>query len=199
MDPLEIAASYDRIADRWDDPRFDRRNGVAQHERALAFVTQPGTALDVGCGSSGRFIELLQGRGWQVEGVDLSGEMLRFARRRHPQVAFHHADICSWPLPRSYAFITAWDSIWHVPLARQRAVLLKLCAGLAPGGVLIFSAGGTETAGERRDAHMGVPMYHASLGIPGILEAIQAAACTLRHFEYDQMPGPHVYFIVQRS
>lgn len=199
MSPREVAASYDRIADRWDNPAFDRSNGIAQHERALAWMRNTGTALDVGCGSSGRFIELLFSRGFQVEGVDLSNEMLHRARRRHPHVVFHHADICTWPLPRSYTFISAWDSIWHVPLDQQRAVLHKLCAGLAQGGVLIFSAGGTETAGERRDDPMGVPMYHATLGVPGILEAIQAAGCTLRHFEYDQMPELHVYFIVQRK
>jgi SAM-dependent methyltransferase len=198
MDPLEVAASYDRIADRWNRPQFDRSNGIRQHERALTFATRTGAALDVGCGSSGRFIELLGARGFRVEGVDLSADMLRLARARHPHVLFHHADICSWSLPRPYDFISAWDSVWHVPLSQQRDVLLKLFAGLARDGLIIFSAGGTEAADERRDHGMGVPMYHATIGVPQILDAIHDAGCILRHFEYDQFPETHVYFIAHR-
>lgn len=108
MDPLEVAASYDRIADRWASPRFDRSNGIRPHERALVWATRTGAALDVGCGSSGRLIDLLSARGFRVEGVDLSAEMLRLARVRHPQVPFFHADICSWSLPRPYDFISGW-------------------------------------------------------------------------------------------
>jgi len=177
---------------------FNRRNGIRQHEQALKFTSRVEAALDVGCGSSGRFIDLLGSRGFQVEGVDLSTEMLRLGRARHPRVLFHHADICTWSLPRSYDFITGCDSIWHVPLSRQRDVLLKLFAGLARGGLIIFTAGGTEAPGEVNDHAMGVPMYHATLGVPQILTAIHDGDFFLRHFEYDQFPEKHVYFIAQR-
>lgn len=198
MDPLQIAASYDRIAERWAGSGFDRSDGMRQHELALTFMRETGPALDVGCGSSGRFIDLLASRGFEVEGLDLSAEMLRLARLKHPQVMFYEADICEWDLPRAYHFITAWDSIWHVPLSQQQAVLLKLCAGLAAGGILIFSAGGLPESDERRDEAMGVPMYHATIGVPQMLRAIDEAGCALRHFEYDQPPEDHVFFIVQR-
>jgi len=93
MDPIEVAASYDRLAERWNGPAFNRKRGMRQHERALTFITRFGTALDVGCGSSGRIIDLLITRGFRVEGLDVSAEMLRLARLRHPQILFHHADI----------------------------------------------------------------------------------------------------------
>jgi 2-polyprenyl-3-methyl-5-hydroxy-6-metoxy-1,4-benzoquinol methylase len=199
MDPLEVAASYDLIAERWCGSQFDRSNGVRQHERALSFAPRSGAALDVGCGCSGRFIDLLGAHGYQVEGLDLSGEMVRLAQIRHPQVTFHHADIRSWPLRQAYDFISAWDSVWHVPLGQQRDVLLKLCGGLARDGVFIFSAGGLESPNERRDQAMGVPMYHATIGVPRIAQVIREAGCILRHFEYDQFPQEHVFFIVQRA
>ncbi len=53
------------------------------------------------------------------------------------------------PVARSYRFITAWDSLWHVPLGRQRALMLKLMAALEVGGVFVFSAGGLDAAGEQ--------------------------------------------------
>ena len=103
MNPSEVAASYDSLAQRWSSAGFDRTNGIAQHMRALQFVQRHGKALDVGCGSSGRFIDLLIGQGFDVEGLDLSAEMLRLARLRHPHVVFHHADICTWTAPLGIA------------------------------------------------------------------------------------------------
>ena len=200
MTPREVAASYDRIADRWSAERFNPLNGIAQHRRALSFLGHcGGKALDVGCGASGRFIELLRSEGMQPEGLDLSSEMLRLARLRHPGVAFHHADICEWTPEGPYRFITAWDSVWHVPLSKQESVLRKLCRALDHGGILIFSAGGTEQPEERSDCAMGVPMYHATLGVQRILSMLENCSCRLRHFEYDQYPEAHVYFVAEQS
>ena len=199
MHPNQVAESYDQIASKWTSSAFDRGNGIEQHKRALSFISgQGGVALDVGCGSNDRFQDLLRSRGFEYEGVDISIEMLRLARAGAPQLTFHHADICEWTLPRPYEFISAWDSIWHVPLAHQSSVLLKLCGGLSPGGVLIFTAGGLKSPDEHQNAHMGVPMYHATLGVPRILSLLHEGGCILRHFEYDQYPQPHVYFIAQR-
>lgn len=114
-------------------------------------------------------------------------------------MVFHQADVCEWLLPKAYQFITAWDSIRHVPLDQQRAVLQKLCIGLAANGVLIFTAGGLSAPDERRDEAMGVPMYHATLGVPQMLRVIEDAGCVLRHLEHDQPPEDHVFFIVQRT
>jgi len=199
MLPSQVAESYDRIAARWASPRFDRSNGIEQHKRALRFTSKRGTALDVGCGSSGRFFDLLHSQDYALEGLDLSPEMLRLAREAYPKVTFHQADICDWTPQRRYDFVSAWDSIWHVPLMKQESVLLKLCKALAPGGVIIFTAGGVEAPGELYDEHMGVPMYHASLGIPRVCSLLTEVGCALRHFEYDQHPQPHVYFIAQRA
>src|SRR5437868_4954652 len=106
MLPREIAASYDALAAQWDSLTFPRTNGIAQHERALKFAVQRGNALDVGCGSSRRFIDLLLAAGFMVEGLDLSTEMLRLARQRHPNVYFHHADVCTWQPAKPYDFIS---------------------------------------------------------------------------------------------
>ena len=129
MTSIDVAAGYDQLADLWNSDEFDRSNGIAQHKRAVAFCDQQRRALDVGCGSSGRIIELLQQHGFAVEGVDFSPRMLELAGKRHPQVTFHHADICDWGLPHQYDLISAWDSIWHVPLAQHEAVLRKLLTG----------------------------------------------------------------------
>src|SRR4051794_5205052 len=127
MLPEDTAASYDELAPHWASPEFDSQSGIAQHERAIRFTSKRGGALDIGCGSSGRIIQLLLHRGFEVEGLDLSSKMIALARTKHPGVAFHHADICSFVFTAGYDFISAWDSIWHVPLALHQQVLKKLC------------------------------------------------------------------------
>ncbi len=199
MKPDEIGATYDRLAGHWDGPDFNRRNGIAQHRRALHFVKDRGRAIDIGCGSSGRIIQLLLDEGFEVEGLDVSAEMLRRARRRHPGVDFHHVDVGAWEPAVRYDFISAWDSIWHAPLERHEAILEKLCGALAEGGVMIFTSGGIDEPEERSEEMMGQPIYHAALGIPKLLEVVAAGRCVCRHMEYDQWPEPHLYLIVQRA
>lgn len=199
MDPIDVGCSYDQIASHWDSDQFPRDNGIAQHERAIAFTDLRGPALDIGCGSSGRVIDLLLEHGFSPEGLDISGKMIYLAQRRHPELTFHHADICKWQLPYPYDFISAWDSIWHVPLQAQERVLLKILAGLSPGGVAVFTVGGTEGPSETTNSQMGPPMYHGTLGIPRTLELIAEAGSVCRHLEYDQYPELHVYIICQRK
>lgn len=156
-------------------------------------------ALDVGCGSNGRFIELLGQHGFAVEGLDVSARMLELAQQRHPTATFQLADVCEWTPARSYDFISAWDSIWHVPLSAQQPVLNKLFGCLAPEGVCIFTMGGLDTAAEKTDSAMGPQMYYSTLGVSKVLQLVEAAGCTCRHLEFDQYPEPHVYLIVQRT
>jgi len=198
MKASDTAATYDKIAGHWASGTFPAENGIAQHERAIRFLGRPGSAIDVGCGGSGRIMDLLLARGFSVEGLDLSGEMLALAKARHPDVDFHQADICTWEFPKSYDFISAWDSIWHAPLDQHPAVLAKLCAALNPGGVLIFTSGGLDGPGEVTNPCHGQPLYHAALGIPQLLRLIDQYGCICRHLEYDQYPELHLYLIIQR-
>lgn len=201
MSHPSTAAAYDLIADRWADPVFDPRNGMALHQRALAFLSDApaGWSLNVGCGGNTRFNALLRQRGLSLEGIDVSERMLALARAADPGVVLHHADVCDWQPPRRYRFITAWDSLWHVPLGRQRALMLKLMAALEVGGVFVFSAGGLDGPGEHTDCAMGPEVYYSTLGIPALLDVVGQARCICRHLELDQFPQNHLVVIVQRA
>lgn len=198
MIPNEVAKSYDLLAEQWNSEAFPRANGIEPHQRAIAFLKEKRYALDLGCGSSGRFIDLLIGQDFEVEGLDLSGRMIELARQRHPTIIFHQANICDWVFPRQYDFISAWDSLWHVPLADQAPVLKRILHHLTLGGVCIFTTAGVDTPAEKVDAAMGLPMYYSALGIPATLELLGEAGCICRHPEYDQYPELHLYMIAQR-
>jgi len=200
MTPQETAQSYDNLASHWNGDKFNRENGISQHQRALRFSKNKESATDIGCESNGRIIELLLSEGFEVEGLDISPEMIRLAQERNPDQVFHLADICEWEFPKQYDFISAWDSIWHAPLAQHEAILKKLCDGLKEEGILIFTSGGVDEPGDGTNPCLEQPLYHAALGIPKLLEIVSENECVCRHLEYDQQPeqGGHLYLIIQK-
>ena len=199
MTPREIAKSYDQLAEQWNSDEFPRDNGIEQHKRAVAFLKERRHALDIGCGSSGRIIDLLINDGFEVEGLDVSSRMIELAKQRHLNVTFHHADICAWEFTRKYDFISAWDSIWHLPLVQQEPVLKKILHGLTSDGICIFTTGGLDAPSEKVDSAMGPQMYYSVLGIPNLLKLISESGGICRHLEYDQYPELHLYVIAQRT
>jgi predicted TPR repeat methyltransferase len=200
MDHAAIASAYDGIAERWLDGRIDPHNGLRQHEQALRFLQggEGGWALNAGCGCNTRFNASMRAQGMRIEGIDISARMLALAAQADPDVLLHRADLCAWQPERAYRFITAWDSIWHVRLEAQRALMLKLMGALEIGGVFIFSAGGLDTEDEHVDATMGPAVYYATLGIPGLLALVAEAGCVCRHLEFDQLPEKHLVIVAQR-
>lgn len=197
MSPADTAARYDKLALLWQqDTPADY--GIAALQRAFAFTSRQGCALDVGCGSQGRFIEILAREGYQVEGLDISPEMIALAQGRSPQTPFYTADICDWELPKKYDFISAWDSTFHLPLDQQAPVLRKLCDGLTAGGVLLFTCGGGD-AGEITGSFHGQDFGYSTLGVEAFVAILHGCGCLCRHVEYDQWPEQHVYVIAQRG
>ena len=198
MDAEAIGRQYDQIADHWQEPHL-QSNGLAQFEKAIRFTKNRGLALDIGCGSSGRFIDLLSRHGFAPEGLDVSQRMIALAREMHPHIRFYQADICRLDSPKKYDFVSAWDSTWHLPLNLQEAVLQRICDGLADNGVFIFTTGGLDAPGEKSDSFMGVELSYSALGIPKTLELLVRFGCVCRHLEYDQHPQQHVYIVAQKT
>jgi SAM-dependent methyltransferase len=155
-------------------------------------------ALDIDCGSSGRFIDLLIKHGFPPEGLDVSKQMIELARKRHPDVNFYHADISKWTFPKKYDFISAWDSTWHLPLPLQEPVLQKICDGLADNGVFVFTTAALDAPHEKSDSSMGIDVWYGILGISKTLELLDRLGCVCRHLEYDQFPEQHLYIVAQK-
>ena len=198
MKPEETGSHYDRIALRWQEQHIDSTYGLAALQRAIRFVEKKSTALDVGCGSSGRFIEAFMKNGFTPAGVDVSPEMISLARQRHPDVTFYAADICTWHLPHKYDLISAWDSTFHLPIAEQKPVLKKICDGLNSKGVILFTCGGGIAPQEISGGFEGEKFDYSTLGVDEFLRLINEYGCTCKHLEYDQHPENHVYIIAQK-
>jgi hypothetical protein len=80
----------------------------------------------------------------------------------------------------------------------QEPVTRKLCDALEPGGVFVFTCGGSYTSGEISGSFQGQDFDYSTLGVDTFLRIITEHNCTCRHVEYDQYPEKHVYIIAQK-
>lgn len=95
--------------------------------------------LDVACGT-GHLARALSGRGYRVTGLDLSGEMLAYARQNAPEAEFLQADARDFSLPPRFdAALSTFDSLNHVlALPELTAVFGNIARALLPGGRFCF-------------------------------------------------------------
>lgn len=198
MKPEETASHYDQLAQFWQRGHLHSTYGIAALEKAIQFTVNKSTALDIGCGSSGRFIDVMIKHGFTPTGVDISAEMISLAKQLHPDVTFYAEDICTWGFPQKYDLISAWDSTFHLPLSEQKPVLKKMCEGLNSKGVLLFTCGGTVGPEEISGGFEGQTFDYSTLGVNEFLRLLIEFGCTCKHVEYDQFPENHVCIIAQK-
>ncbi|UCG43826.1 MAG: class I SAM-dependent methyltransferase [candidate division WOR-3 bacterium] len=93
--------------------------------------------LDVACGT-GEHLKFLQDE-FEVEGLDLSEEMLDIARAKLPGVGFHQGDMAVFDLGREYdAVVLLFSSIGYAKtVERLDATLACLARHTRPGGVVV--------------------------------------------------------------
>ena len=195
MDPRKIAQNYDQLADWWQSEQRCSTYGLSALQRAISLARVRNRALDVGCGSSGRFLSTLLDAGFVPDGLDISPRMIESARRLHPELEYFCEDVRTWAPTHSYDLISAWDSTFHLPLADQQPVLAKLCRALSSEGVLLFTCGAPE--GEIEGTMEGMRFGYSSLGTNGFVGKLLELHCTLLHVELDQYPQDHVVILAR--
>jgi SAM-dependent methyltransferase len=146
----QTAAFYDRIYDFKDYQQESQQviDLVDQHLRSGG-----NRLLDVACGT-GRHLEYLARR-FDVEGLDLSPELLEIARQRNPGVSLHQADMVDFDLGRAFDVITClFSSIGYVKTleALDRA-LSCMAHHLLPGGLLVVEPWFTPDAWRPHTVH----------------------------------------------
>ena len=132
-------AHYERNARQFFAGTID--HDVSQNIDALLTAIEapaPYTILDLGCGP-GRDLKTFTGLGHRAIGIDGSERFVEMARAYSGcdvwQQDFLHLDLP----PSAFDGVFANAVLFHVPSAALPGVLLKLFAGLKPGGVLFSS------------------------------------------------------------
>ena len=144
----ELEASYDRVADQYAD-EFFRELERKPSDRALldAFaesVRGRGEVCDIGCGP-GHISRYLQDRGATMRGIDLSREMIKWARGLNPDISFAQDNMLALEVPdASLAAIVCFYAIIHVGRENVARALQEMNRVLQPGGLLLLSFHGGE-------------------------------------------------------
>jgi ubiquinone/menaquinone biosynthesis C-methylase UbiE len=94
--------------------------------------------LETACGT-GRFLDLLQEQ-YQVQGLDLSAEMLQEAAKRVPEIPLHQANMADFSLTDRFDVVCClFRSIAFVKTANSFFAAVKSMAShLNPGGILVI-------------------------------------------------------------
>jgi SAM-dependent methyltransferase len=141
MDEQPQTWHYGLVARWWAEFNHADPMELAFYQHFIAHDGQP--ALDLACGTGRLLLPLLQA-GFDVDGCDLSPDMLALCRERTQraglspalvQQAFHELD-----LPREYRTIYICDSFGIGGRRGHDLEALRRCFHhLTPGGVLVFS------------------------------------------------------------
>lgn len=128
---------------RFYDAIYAWKDYAGEAQRLHALIDQhkrsPGnTLLDVACGTGGHITFLRQH--YMVEGLDLDQVMLDIARRKHPDIPFHHGDMVDFDLRRRFDVVVClFSAIGEVKtLPRLRQAIQTMTRHVHPGGVLII-------------------------------------------------------------
>jgi SAM-dependent methyltransferase len=135
-------SSYDQIAGMYHELWADWYLPAARPALERLFFSQvaPGSrVLDLCCGSGHVTRELVE-RGYRVNGVDNSAELIALARREVPEAEFEVQDACSLRFtPIFDACLSTFDSLNHVlSLEGLRQVFEGVYNALRPGGLFLF-------------------------------------------------------------
>lgn len=151
--PSELTALhrvlYDGLASIYDERVEELRPVVSHTLNTLLLPRLPLRArcLDVGCGA-GLVSQLLVQAGHRAVGVDLSAGMVIAAASRAPQASFVVGDYLTTRFDAPLDAISAFAFIHLFPAAQAQAVLEKMHADLAVGGLLLI---GTTAASAERE------------------------------------------------
>ncbi len=113
----------------------------ASEVRLLAdfLADHPGTSLEIGCGSGRLMFPLLE-RGFDVEGLELSPDMLALARaeasRRGVNAVFHEGDMTRWTCLRRYSSLLV--PAFTLQLAADPSAALIHWHGLLESGGALY-------------------------------------------------------------
>ena len=156
-----VRSAYDTVAEAYSevlkDTSFEAPLDIAMIDDFCARLrATPGRkVVDAGCGA-GRLSAHLSGAGLDVTGVDLSPEMVRVARRRHPRLSFEVGELADLPEADAAADgILAWYSIIHSAPAELPAIAREFWRVLRPGGLALiaFQSGGGHHTLKRAYGH----------------------------------------------
>jgi len=132
---------YDRSAQFYDalySFKNYEKEAAQLHQLIQTHKRSTGNDLLEVASGTGSHITFLK-KNYSVEGLDLSPQMLKLAKKKHPEIVFHRGDMVSFKLKKHFDAITClFSAIGHLKTRRKLGLAVRnMSRHLKPGGVLI--------------------------------------------------------------
>jgi ubiquinone/menaquinone biosynthesis C-methylase UbiE len=136
----QLAPRYDRMAADRGLQAIYRDFRRALTTAAAAHRIRPRVIIDLACGTGNTAIPWASARGRRVVGVDVSGAMLRVARRKSRRVRWVRQDLTHLSLDMAADVATChFDALNHILDAKDlQRVFANTARILRPGGLFLF-------------------------------------------------------------
>jgi len=128
----------------------DHRGYQRTFEKRAALVQRflpAGRVLEVGC-AAGFFLDVMQQRGYEVHGLEISADIARSARHRLGTESVHAAHLADAPFPAGrFDMVVMWDVVEHMAdPVRELAHCHRL---LRPDGLLVLQTQNLDSLARR--------------------------------------------------
>ncbi len=139
MDKNTLAVNtYNKIADIYTRKYFKDTSDFPFIDKFLDIIPSGSKILDIGCGPGSSAKYILK-KGYFVEGIDLSENMLNIAKKKAPNVIFKQMDMRKLNYPdNSCDGILCAYSLIHIPSKEVKKTLKGFYRILKPQGKLLL-------------------------------------------------------------
>jgi 2-polyprenyl-3-methyl-5-hydroxy-6-metoxy-1,4-benzoquinol methylase len=196
-----VEAGYDIIADEYNSNRLSRKGVVNEFFDSLSeFFPKRGKMLDIGCGGGEPVTGYFARKGYDVTGVDISGEMIRIAREQIPQGKFIQADMSECCFDNaSFDLIVSTFAIIHIPQKEQEQLLQNIRGWLKPSGIAYLVLGARNEKEIVRE-WKGVRMYWSHFGPDKYRKIFKQIGLDIMWEEIEDFPnGERFYNVILKS
>jgi len=182
-----VRRGYDTIAERYAAWGIEGNPAEAFVRDLDARLPDGSDVLELGCGNGRPGAVILAAR-HHYNGVDISGEQLKRARRLLPNANFLEADYTELDVAhKSLDAVAAILTLTHVRRDEHAGLLVRIARWLRPGGLLLASFGTGDTLGEVEQDWLGAPMYFSGFDAATNRRLLDAAGFELIRDEVQGM------------
>ena len=140
------------------------------------------SVLDIGCGTGYPIDWYLCSKGFAVTGIDPAERMLEKAVGMElPGAKFFHTDLFAFETSERFDAAVAFDSLFHIPLERQKDIYGKVAGLLKPGALFLFSHG--KQTGSVSGNMFGQPFASSALDAEALKTCLFEAGFSLVRFQ----------------
>lgn len=163
-----VEYAYDNITEWYLQWVTSQKSPRERYTRQLLEKLQPSPSiLELGCGPGVPILKFLLDQGAKVVANDISTKQIEMAKARCPAAKLIAGDMTALTFePESFDGAISFYTLFHLPRATLKDMLMKIHGWLRPGGVFVFNLA-TVDEEEIHGEMLGYGMFWSSYDVEG--------------------------------